>query len=618
LKGDAMKHPFMETLARKINSGQSKSLVLTGNVPDWFFSERRNEFVPLLDFLLENWGSDELKKCFSVVYYQLSNPIRFLNEADIPLIKDAWVQLNNKKSLNEMKIEKLARPYSSEDYEAISEQFDFAFNQAIGNPTFALQFLRQLCFASRLYVEGKHVFNKNLIVIIDRADLVIPNGSPERVSENERFKVDICFDWLSNPGFVKGSDAVILITESLSLISERIARLPSLIEVEVSSPTQEQRLQCIEWFNQQAGDKKPKLWSTPEELAASTAGLSIQALLQMLKEASYVGDTINYGTVNKKIDAFVKSQLLGDDGQPIAEFKRPEHNLDGVVGSRKSKKFDREYLIPRLRLPGKQCLPGIAFSGAIGGGKSFRAEAVASESGIPILIISGAISKWLGQSDLNLNRIIRFASSFHKIIIMIDEADAQFSGVGADVHEAMRRYSGKILSIMADPIYKGKIIWFLMTARIHLLPEDMLRPGRIDLVIPIFDPDDEDRADFLKWALKPVFELEGNTEFFDQLMTRTKGYYAAAYSSLMSDLKSLAALRGKTQLSQQEILEFMDDLILPENHLTRRMQTLYAVLKCSRKQFLPEEFKDLDEDKRADIEGEIAKIQIKLARRKAF
>ena len=38
---------------------------------------------------------------------------------------------------------------------------------------------------------------------------------------------------------------------------------------------------------------------------------------------------------------------------------------------------------------------------------------------------------------------------------------------------------------------RGRVLWLLMTARIHLLSPDIRRPGRVgDLIIPILDRDD--------------------------------------------------------------------------------------------------------------------------------
>ena len=70
-----------------------------------------------------------------------------------------------------------------------------------------------------------------------------------------------------------------------------------------------------------------------------------------------------------------------------------------------------------------------------------------------------------------------------------EQADTQFGGVGADIHPTERRLTGRIQAMMSDPALRGRVIWLLMTARIHLLSPDIRRPGRVgDLIIPVLDP----------------------------------------------------------------------------------------------------------------------------------
>ena len=62
-------------------------------------------------------------------------------------------------------------------------------------------------------------------------------------------------------------------------------------------------------------------------------------------------------------------------------------------------------------------------------------------------------------------------------------------GVGAGTHDTERRLTGKIQAMMSDPKLRGRVVWLLMTARIHMLSPDIRRPGRVgDLIIPILDP----------------------------------------------------------------------------------------------------------------------------------
>ena len=87
-------------------------------------------------------------------------------------------------------------------------------------------------------------------------------------------------------------------------------------------------------------------------------------------------------------------------------------------------------------------------------------------------------------------RLRRVLEALEKVVIFVDEADTQFGGVGAETHSTERRLTGKIQAMMSDPRLRGRVIWLLMTARIHLLSPDIRRPGRVgDLIIPVLDPE---------------------------------------------------------------------------------------------------------------------------------
>ena len=146
-----------------------------------------------------------------------------------------------------------------------------------------------------------------------------------------------------------------------------------------------------------------------------------------------------------------------------------------------------------------------AIGGPIGAGKTFIFEAVAAELDMVVLVIKNIRSKYYGETDVIFERLRRVLMALSRVLIFIDEADTQLGGVGADTHATERRLTGKIQSMMSDPLLRGKVVWLLVTARIHLLSPDIRRPGRVgDLIIPVLDPEGKDREAFLDWVVSPV------------------------------------------------------------------------------------------------------------------
>jgi SpoVK/Ycf46/Vps4 family AAA+-type ATPase len=281
---------------------------------------------------------------------------------------------------------------------------------------------------------------------------------------------------------------------------------------------------------------------------------------------------------------------LGDD---VVEFKKPHHTLDDVVGFERLKSFLRQELIPRFKAKGEQALPGAAVAGPIGGGKTFIFEAVAAELDVPVLVLKSIRSQWFGQTDVIFERLRRVLEALEKVVIFVDEADTQFGRVEATAHATERRLTGKIQAMMSDPRLRGRVIWLLMTARIHLLSPDIRRPGRVgDLIIPVLDPRGTDRADFIRWVLSAAkFDDDAteqsavkNEELVAELDTEVlpDEYSAAAFASLRSQIK---AVRPG---SRDELLAIIQDQIPPAIGPTRKYQTLQALLNCTRRSLLPD------------------------------
>jgi len=577
-------YKFFGQIGRILNSGESQCITLTGNIFDQFYCNEKDRYEPLLDYLLHKWDLPETRDIIKIIY-ELNGPIRFLHDEDKDLVKRAWHILVTGRSPNEDAIERLARPHLRRERVDHSEEFeDILAKHAINNPTTALELLRQLCQASRLQIEGNPLKGKEFLIIIEGADMIVPEGEVSRLADRDRRNVAICRDWFCDPGFMNGGDSVILLTESKAKLNSEISRLPHLLEVQVGSPDKEQRLHFISWFIGKSGKRKPKLWSTQDELASYTAGLTLVAVMQLLKAAGHTGSKIQPDDVSSKIKEFLVSQL----GEGVVEFKKPKHTFDDVIGHSKLKAFIIEWLIPRVK---KGTLSGAAVGGAIGVGKSYLFEAVAAMLGVPVLVLKNIRSKWFGETDVVFERLRRILEAFHQVLIFVDEADTQFGGIGPDVHATERRLTGKIQAMMADPALKGRVIWLLLTARINLLSEDLLRRGRAgDVIFALTDPDGQDRQDFINWVLKPVIEETGEI-LVERIEHETKGFSAADFASLRDDLKVEAD--GQT-LSEEKIIEVIHNRIPADTTDFRRKQTLHALLKCTDRRLLPEDYEDID------------------------
>ncbi len=548
---------FLNQLTKIVNSGQSRSVLLTGNIYDLFYdkdfesiktihSDGAGKFVPLMEILKAKLKADPVdkQKGITQIVYQVNRPIEVIGDNKMSELETIWEKYHpgEEKKLKQRLLE-------SND-----------------NHVYAFELLRQITECSRK-ANGKN----NLLVIIEAADMLLPECEIARMSVADRRAIGVVQDWLSDPDFMNGHDTVIMLSESRSLIHHRIARLPSVLSVDISLPDIDERKAFIShwsiWHNTYVDDLK---------LKEQTAGLSLHAIRQLLCSGDFTPNNIAC-----KVEEYMVSQL----GEGVVEFKRPTHTLKDIIGNSTVKKFLETELIPGFKSNGNSAISGAAVGGPIGGGKTHICEAVASELGIPVIVLKNIRSKWFGETDQIFERLRRLLETFYKIVIFVDEADTMFGDIQSD-HDTERRLTGKVQGMMSDPALKGRVIWFLMTARIHRLSPDIRRPGRMDLILPILDPKDKDLNAFIKWILPENLKRQWETSdkqamgLVLALSEVTKGYSAASFSLLKNQISN------KQCTTIEDIVEIAKDLIMPDISDTREYQSLQAQLNCTRRSLL--------------------------------
>ena len=168
-------YDFVRKAGQIINSGQARALVLTGNITDLFCSNGKEgwDYIPIVDLLVDSWSVSGI----ILVIYELNGPIRFLNKDDSQKMKDAWGKLHDDENQHAIDLA-LARTKKriAELSQNPQYSFDECLSRAKGNTTYALELLRQMCLCSRLGKDGVPFLWENLVIIVEGADFLIPEG----------------------------------------------------------------------------------------------------------------------------------------------------------------------------------------------------------------------------------------------------------------------------------------------------------------------------------------------------------------------------------------------------------------------------------------------------------
>ncbi len=156
---------------------------------------------------------------------------------------------------------------------------------------------------------------------------------------------------------------------------------------------------------------------------------------------------------------------------------------------------------PDLFAAGKVSPPrGILFSGPSGTGKTLMAKALAGETGLNFISLSGPIlfSKWLGESEKALHQVFKKAKQSAPCILFFDEIEALVS-VRSALHEgATERVTSQFFNELDNLSEHAEVIVLGATNREDLLDPSLTRAGRLDYVLRFPVPDEKDRLEIFR------------------------------------------------------------------------------------------------------------------------
>ncbi len=144
---------------------------------------------------------------------------------------------------------------------------------------------------------------------------------------------------------------------------------------------------------------------------------------------------------------------------------------------------------------------GVLFSGPSGTGKTLMAKALAGETGLNFISISGPIlfSKWLGESEKALHQIFKKAKQSAPCILFFDEIDALVTtrGYGSD-GGAVERMASQFFNELDSLSDLSQVIVLGATNREDLLDPALMRAGRLDYILKFPIPDVEERLEIFR------------------------------------------------------------------------------------------------------------------------
>ena len=461
----------------------------------------------------------------------------------------------------------------------------------------------------RTLIEDDPKKRRRMAVVFDFGQYLVPPGDAASIAGRVASRVVRFLDWARNPWIRRINMAFCLVSENISELNERLSSSPFVATIEVPMPSEAARKSFIDERLRTGMTTSAVAADTMNaaQLTASSNGLSLLSLDHLISMASRSG-----GVTVRQFQELKKSAIERQCGG-FLEFVEPKHKLDLVVGL--------EAAVKRLRddagliTNGHQdAAPmGYLICGPVGTGKSFLAECYAGSIGIPCVKLRNFRSKYVGETEGNLQRVLTVLRSLGPVVVIIDEADAS---LGDRNQEGDSGTSGRVFSMIAqqmgDTRYRGRIIWMLLTCRPDLLPIDLKRQGRAEVHIPLFYPhgEDEIRTMFGVMGKKNGIKLDASTL---TLHERHKTLSGADIESVVLTARRYALIEDRNEVTQDDIAKALGEFIPSAQGIEKDMQEAAAVLECTQLDFLTPEWRE-----RLDASGGRGKLQQQFTQMRAM
>jgi SpoVK/Ycf46/Vps4 family AAA+-type ATPase len=466
--------------------------------------------------------------------------------------------------------------------------------------------------------------------------------------------------WSSLPEIERGDNVVMLIAENLTELAPKLISNPKVAVVEVPMPDYPTRREatrladsrltekdCERYAGMTAGLKAIQIASilTPQpaaeeefaeretfitgllgggadaagrahKLAALTSNMNRDEIKELVAPTATApapdpNVPTPYERARKEADRLIakrKREILERECFGLVEFVEPAHGFE-VVGGMEEVKKDLLVIAESIREGRTSRVPmGILFTGPMGTGKTFVAEAFAKECGLTTIKLKNFRSKWVGATEGNLEKILNVIRAIGQVVVIIDEGDRAFGNTdGEGDGGTSSRVIARIKEFMSDTSNRGRILFLVMTNRPDKLDVDLKRAGRLDRKIPFLYVQTPEEVELVAKALLRKNKIKTEVD----LATIRAGFSSKLVGYSNADIEAVILLANedaaRENVGKESDTGDAGDAPVLERHFLRAAEDyfpsrdvelldymeLLAVFESSSRRHLPEKYASL-------------------------
>lgn len=487
-------------------------------------------------------------------------------------------------------------------------------------------------------------------VIGDYAEMMAPAGENSFLTDADRRSVVTLHRWSLDRAFENSDNVVLLVTEQLSELSSKVVSNPRMALVEVPLPDQAERVAIARLLEHDASNRDierlaansaglktvqirgilapgedaeedfaeryelirevladaPDALKRAKKLTRMTSGMNREQVLSYLRGEGLDIDHVQGDGRYDEVLALLnqrKREILEKECFGLVEFVEPDHDFS-AVGGMDDVKRELMQIAHNIREGNHTRVPmGLLFTGPMGTGKTFVAEAFAKSSGLTAIKLKNFRSRWVGATEGNLEKILNVVKALGNVLVIIDEGDRAFGGSNAETDGGTSsRVIARIKEFMSDTSNRGRVLFVLMTNRPDKLDIDIKRAGRLDRKIPFFYSHEAEEIEPVLNAQLRRHRVEHELEFprdRDATSARLVGYSNADVEAVVLLANDMAEAAGE-KVSLAHLTRALDDYMPSRDSKMLEYMELLAAFESSSRSLLPKRYANLDVDQLQD------------------
>jgi transitional endoplasmic reticulum ATPase len=500
---------------------------------------------------------------------------------------------------------------------------------------------RALAALERVLIGGSKV-----AVIVEYAEAVVPAGDPAFQADADRAAVITLQRWSFLPEIDRGDNLVLLVAENLTELSPKIVSNPKVGVVEIPMPDLDTRRAAVRLADPRLADKdvdryaeitaglkaiqiaailapppaaedeardresfiagilagSPDAYARAKKLGGLTVGLSKEEIRRLLAPGApdpVLASVDAAERARREADRLIarrKREILERECFSLVEFVEPAHGFE-VVGGMEEVKKDLLVIADSIRNGRTSRVPmGILFTGPMGTGKTFVAEAFARECGLTTIKLKNFRSKWVGATEGNLEKILTVIKAIGQVVLIIDEGDRAFGNTdGEGDGGTSSRVIARIKEFMSDTSNRGRILFLVMTNRPDKLDVDLKRAGRLDRKIPFLYSQTPEEVEQVARALVKKNRIQTSVDFAtirETFSAKLVGYSNADVEAviLMANDDAAREAGGDAPVTSAHLERAAADYFPSRDEELLSYMELLAVFESSSRRLLPAKY----------------------------